>query len=162
MATKEMNRPTLPGRTNVRMHEAVTLALGLLIERIQSLSDEDREDLSGLMKELPRAESDEDLNALVVAMREILAQEPVRVLPFDLSDVRPGPGLKKWMDQVGGKIKACRKKARLSQEELAAKTGLPQSHISRLENGQHSPSHATLQKLAKALRIRVEDLDALA
>lgn len=159
MATKEMQRRSPPARASVPIQEAVALALGLLVERIQTLSDEDREDLYGLMKELPQAESKEDLNSLVAGMREILDQKPVRVLPFDLSDARPGPGLKKWMDQVGGKIKACRKKVRLSQEELAAKTGLPQSHISRLENGQHSPSRTTLEKIAKALRVRLEVLD---
>jgi transcriptional regulator with XRE-family HTH domain len=50
-------------------------------------------------------------------------------------------------------------RAQLTQEQLAAKSGLPQSHISRIENAKHSPSLATLQKIAAALGVPVERFD---
>jgi transcriptional regulator with XRE-family HTH domain len=37
----------------------------------------------------------------------------------------------------------------LTQEQLEKATGLLQSHSSRLENGVHSPSSATLAKIAQ-------------
>ncbi|MDM8008608.1 MAG: helix-turn-helix transcriptional regulator [Phycisphaerae bacterium] len=45
------------------------------------------------------------------------------------------------------------------KKALASKSGLPQSHISRLEAGRHSPSHKTLEKLASALAVPVNRLD---
>ena len=39
----------------------------------------------------------------------------------------------------------------LSQKELAEKLGIKQSHISRLENGNHNPSLAFMQRLAEGL-----------
>lgn len=44
-----------------------------------------------------------------------------------------------------------REKQHLSQKELARKTGLKQSNISRLENGNHNPSLRLLKKIASGL-----------
>jgi len=63
------------------------------------------------------------------------------------------------MDFVGKKIRERREAAGLTQEQLAEKSGLPQSHISRLENARHSPSRSTLDKIASALQISLADLD---
>jgi transcriptional regulator with XRE-family HTH domain len=57
------------------------------------------------------------------------------------------------------RIKDLRVNAHLTQEELAELSGLPQSHISRLESGKHSPSRITLEKLAQALNVGVEAFD---
>jgi len=50
----------------------------------------------------------------------------------------------------------------MTQQQLAEKAGLPQSHISRLEAGMHSPSHKTLEKIAAAMEIAMGDLDPAA
>ena len=71
----------------------------------------------------------------------------------------PGPGLQNWLDYVSKRIRELREKAGWTQEDLAQKTGLPQSHISRLENGKHSPAHATLEKIAAALGVGVGEID---
>jgi len=42
-------------------------------------------------------------------------------------------------------------KAKMTQKELSAKSGVRQSNISRIENGTCSPTIATLQALAKGL-----------
>jgi hypothetical protein len=39
------------------------------------------------------------------------------------------------------------------------KSGLPQSHISRLERARHRPSRATVEKIARALGRLVSDFD---
>ncbi len=44
-----------------------------------------------------------------------------------------------------------RKASGLTQKELAEKTGIAQSDISKLENGNGNPSLRTLQRLAKGM-----------
>ncbi len=48
-------------------------------------------------------------------------------------------------------IIAARIAANMTQKELAEKSGIRQSNISRIENGTCSPTIATLQALAKGL-----------
>ena len=48
-------------------------------------------------------------------------------------------------------IIAARIEAGLTQKELAERSGIRQSNISRIENGMCSPTVATLQALAKGL-----------
>lgn len=159
MTTKEMSRG-VQEQEDIG-HRALTMALGILVERIQRLPKEDREDLYELMKELPRAETADEVNSIVTTMEEILDQKPIRLRRLELvdQDVRLGCGLQKWIAFVSEKIRALRKEADLTQEELAERSGLPQSHISRLENGQHSPSRATLEKIARALGVEVGVFD---
>jgi DNA-binding XRE family transcriptional regulator len=141
-------------------HEALTMAFAILKDRIERLHKEDRDTLFELVKELPGVATTEELESIVVAMREILEQTPIRVQAMDQSDEgQHGEGLQKWMDYVSGKIKALRKSAGLTQEELAEQSGLPQSHISRLESAKHSPSRATLEKIAAALGVAVSEFD---
>jgi len=44
----------------------------------------------------------------------------------------------------------------LSQEELAARAGMRQSVISRIENGESEPRIETVNKIAKALNRKVK------
>ncbi len=54
-----------------------------------------------------------------------------------------------------------RLRAGLSQKELCEKTGLPQPHLSRLENGHvPMPEVSTLKKLADALGITLDEVTA--
>ena len=48
--------------------------------------------------------------------------------------------------------------AGLSQEDLAERTGLSQTWISRVEMGQANPTMETINTLAAGLSIRVHDL----
>lgn len=54
---------------------------------------------------------------------------------------------------TGEKLKALRKKRRLSQQALEARSGVSQSAISAIELDSRSPSLDTIQLLAKALRV---------
>ena len=136
---------------------ATTMALSVLVSRMRTLSKEDREDLLELSKSLFKAETPEEEESATLAMLEILDQAPLVVRKMDIPK---GTGrLEKWMQFVSGKIRAERKKANLTQAELAERSGLPQSHISRLERAVHSPSHVTLEKIARALKIPISNLD---
>ena len=57
-------------------------------------------------------------------------------------------------------LKRARKLAGLTVEQLAYKAGISQHHVSRLEHGHHVPLITTLQKLATALGVQVQDLTA--
>jgi len=52
---------------------------------------------------------------------------------------------------VGGRVRSARIKAGISQKELATKTGIHQTRISRLERGRHHPRPYTLERVAAAL-----------
>ena len=51
---------------------------------------------------------------------------------------------------------AARKDSNLTQKELAARSGVRQSNISRIENGSCSPTVDTLQALAKGMGMRLK------
>ena len=59
---------------------------------------------------------------------------------------------------LGEAVRGKRKKAGLSQEELAEKADLSTVFISRIERGKESPSVDNLVKIAQALGARVRDL----
>ena len=46
----------------------------------------------------------------------------------------------------------------MTQQALAKKASLTQVHIARLESGNHDPTLGTLQRLAKALKVKVGEL----
>ena len=48
-------------------------------------------------------------------------------------------------------IIAARMELNLTQKELASRTGIRQSNISRIENGNSSPTVATLQQIKRAV-----------
>ncbi|HUJ69799.1 MAG TPA: helix-turn-helix transcriptional regulator [Syntrophorhabdales bacterium] len=52
---------------------------------------------------------------------------------------------------VGSRVRSARIKAGISQCELASKTGIHQTRISRLERGHHHPRSSTLERVAAAL-----------
>lgn len=132
---------------------SIALAVSVVIDRITRLSQIDRDDLYTLLKDLASATTDEDRCGICDTMVEILDGGKMTVETADLADTgaTPPERLARWIDFVSKKVKAARNEAGLTQEQLAAKTGLPQSHISRIENAKHSPARATIEKIAAAL-----------
>ena len=55
-------------------------------------------------------------------------------------------------------IKAWREHFGLTREELASRAGMKQSALVRLERPDANPGHATLERLAMAMNITVEQL----
>lgn len=137
--------------------QTVALAILVLSEPLRRLPEEDREDLYELLKELAGAASDEDREGILATMIEILDGGDTAVERLDLKDdeTRPHRWMK-WVGWVSGRIREARKEAGLTQAQLAARSGLPQSHISRIENARHSPSRATIEKIAAALNRHVD------
>jgi DNA-binding Xre family transcriptional regulator len=157
MLTNELRETygKLPGDVKSAM-----LALSVLIDRIGTLPKTDRDELFELLQEWRKADAPEDQESIRRAMEEILAQVPITVKPMPLV---PKPtltrGLQAWAEHVGKTIRAFRESQNLTQTELADRAGLPQSHISRLENAEHSATHLTLEKIAKALGVEIGKID---
>jgi len=58
---------------------------------------------------------------------------------------------------LGEAIRSIRQKKGLSQGEMQKRTGILRSYLSRVENGHTLPSFATLQRLASAMEVDLED-----
>lgn len=55
-------------------------------------------------------------------------------------------------------IRVCRQRAGMSQSHLAKMIGACQSAISRMEQGERTPSVATLSSIASALNVDIDTL----
>jgi transcriptional regulator with XRE-family HTH domain len=56
------------------------------------------------------------------------------------------------------KLKRLRQAQQLSQQALADKAGISREYLARLEGARQDPTLGTLEKLAKALRVKVSAL----
>jgi transcriptional regulator with XRE-family HTH domain len=61
-------------------------------------------------------------------------------------------------DRIGKRIKLERDRRGLSQHELAAKAAISRGYLARLETGRHDPTVGVVERLARALRVKVADL----
>lgn len=59
---------------------------------------------------------------------------------------------------VAQRVREARERQGLRQEDLAEKTGIARSNIARLEQGRHLPTLSTLQKIARALNLDINNL----
>ena len=134
------------------------LALSILVGRIGTLPKADRDDLFELLQAWRDVESEAERRSIQRAMEEILAQIPARTKPLP-AGATPPEVTKRWRGHVGKTIRELRDGAGLSQAQLAKKAGLTQSHISRLENGEHHAANFTLEKIARALDVPVGRID---
>jgi ribosome-binding protein aMBF1 (putative translation factor) len=140
--------------------KALVMAVGIVFDRVSRLSPEDKADLFELAKALHTAKTREDWVSAQNAMLEILDHSKVAAIPLPMHrEAARSEGLKKWVNHVGTKVRELRKAQGLTQERLAELSALPQSHISKLENGEHSPSHKTVDRLAEALGVDAGKLD---
>jgi transcriptional regulator with XRE-family HTH domain len=62
------------------------------------------------------------------------------------------------VSSVGESIREARKKAKMTQEELAKKTNLSRSHIGAIETNRYNPSLSTLKLIANAVNVDVPQL----
>lgn len=61
-------------------------------------------------------------------------------------------------ERFGANLKRCRRRAQLSQEEVAARAGLHRTEIGFLEQGKRKPRIDTLLKVAAAVEAPPDDL----
>ena len=133
----------------------VVLALSVVIDRLGSLPKVDRDEVFGLLQELHKTDDSEERQSIRLAMEEILAQVPIGVSKMQVASEDLKRGQTAWAIHVGKTIRDLREDAGLTQVQLAEKAGIPQSHVSRLENAEHSATHLTLCKIATALGVEV-------
>lgn len=58
------------------------------------------------------------------------------------------------MAHFGGNLRAARKRLGLTQEEVARRSGVHVTEVSRIEAGKRDPKVSTLERLAKAVEIK--------
>ncbi|MEI7766230.1 MAG: helix-turn-helix transcriptional regulator [Phycisphaerae bacterium] len=117
-----------------------------------------RRDLYELYSLLATTQDSEEIAQAQVGVLEILDVKPTGMKPLDLKE-KPLDEVTKWGLFVGKKIRKLRQARGWTQKVLAQKSRLPQSHISRLEVGKHSPGFLTVDRLAAALDVAVGELD---
>lgn len=139
------------------------LALSILIHRIGELPHRERDALFRLLQEWRKHGNDPDERRRIQSvMEEIITQEPLSVRSVDIVHPRRMDTERKNLAAfIGRKIRQAREDRKLSQQELAAAAGLRQSHISRLEGGNHTPTRHTLEKIAKALKVNPRCFDPI-
>jgi len=59
---------------------------------------------------------------------------------------------------LGSNLKAARLKLRLTQEQVAERSGVHSTEVSRIEAGKRDPQVSTVEKLAKAVKVRPGEL----
>ncbi|MBI4226179.1 helix-turn-helix transcriptional regulator [Candidatus Roizmanbacteria bacterium] len=64
----------------------------------------------------------------------------------------------KFTEIVGANIRKIRTKKRLSQDELAHRCGFYRTYINLVETAKRTPSSYTLYRIAKTIRVKVDDL----
>ena len=58
------------------------------------------------------------------------------------------------IEKMAIKLKRLRKLRKMSQEALAKKAGISRTYLARIETARQDPTLSTIEKLAKALRVR--------
>jgi transcriptional regulator with XRE-family HTH domain len=58
-------------------------------------------------------------------------------------------------ERVAAKVKRLREQRGMTQEQLAEKAGISRTYLARLETARHDPTLSMLEKLAKALGVKV-------
>ncbi len=59
---------------------------------------------------------------------------------------------------LGKRIQKIRKKAKLTQEDLAYKVGVSRAYMGYIEQGRNTPSLEVVEKIARAIKVKVSDL----
>ncbi|WP_339790863.1 helix-turn-helix transcriptional regulator [uncultured Imperialibacter sp.] len=62
------------------------------------------------------------------------------------------------LERLGGKIREQRALKKYSQEELAFRSGIHRAYIGSIERGEENVTMLTLEKIARALEVKVSDL----
>ena len=58
-------------------------------------------------------------------------------------------------ERMATRLRLLRERRGLTQEQLAEKSGVSRTYLARLETGRQDPTLSTLEKLAKALGVKV-------
>jgi DNA-binding XRE family transcriptional regulator len=139
--------------------KAFMVALATIGERIKELPRDDQVDLRELTKEYLSNDEEDARESAAVAIMEILDQTPATVV--EMEALQGTGAADEWALAVGRRIRDLRMAAKLTQEQLAERSGLTQSHVCRLELGQHAPNALTIERIARALGVPVSRIDGV-
>ena len=139
--------------------DAFKLIIDALTVNFKTLDKEGKTDLLEILQEATLCSDPYELDELFHSMAEILFPSLIGTVQQGNFGEFNSAKLKRYVVNIGKTISRLRRGKKWTQLNLAKKSGLMQSHISRLELGQHSPSHKTLKKIAGALRVNVSDID---
>lgn len=136
------------------------LMIAWLLQRFAELPSESFKDMVDLIEIFTDTDTlAEERYEIYETLREILFPKLAgKICNIDTTEQIPAK-LQSRASHIGKQVKEYREKKGFTQIQLAEKSGLQQSQISRLEAGEHSPSFKTLEKVAKALDIHIGNLD---
>jgi DNA-binding XRE family transcriptional regulator len=137
--------------------QSFALAVAVLRERVSRLPKADQDDLDQLLPDLLHGD-EEARDSAQRAVAEILEAAKGTLSPLRMNAESPD-ALSNWMTYFAAKLKQARTRAGLTQQQLGEASGIPQSHISRLEAGLHSASAKTVERLTKALCLPTSHFD---
>ena len=67
-------------------------------------------------------------------------------------------GINPTKEKLGKKIQRLRKIKGFTQEEMAEKINISRTHMGHIEQGRKAPSLKVMNKIAKILHVKVQDL----
>lgn len=134
----------------------------------RNLPPKKRERVTKMLELLETADSAEECQEIARAITEVLAKAGGHIPPGgQVVDLEQGVSEKAketvrgYYRNIGNAIRMLREKAAMTQKQLADASGLPQSHISRLEAGLHAPTQVTIRKIAEGLHVDPGQIDIL-
>lgn len=102
---------------------------------------------------------------ILAVLTELLTQDvslAIATTALDLDDTVNIEDRRKvvaYRKRVGSTVKQLREERHLTQNQLADMSGLPQSHISRIEHGRHAMTSETVRRIAAALKVEMGEVD---
>ena len=133
-----------------------------MLDRILGLRPTQQKRIWELVQLYQEAASKQEAIEIGEVVGEILFRDPNTCTAAPLEDEQSkdkGKALGRHRVYVGRQIRKHRQRLKMSQEKLAEKAGIPQSHVCRLETGKHAPTYLTIEKLAKAMNVEPSELD---
>lgn len=137
----------------------ISIAVAVIRDRLDSLPEEDRNELFELFAELGKTSDEEGRQSLWVAIREILAQEPIVVDDFSLVHSLPRSAqAQKWAEKVAAKVRELRTARGWTLEMLAERAALSTKEIECVERSEVTASYKSREKIAEAFGVDIESI----
>jgi DNA-binding transcriptional regulator YiaG len=127
--------------------------------RLVKLSKPEWERLENLAVQLKDANEEERLEIVETILEVVLPEDLIGGVGHSKADAATKRKVMAFQQSIGSEIRKRRKALRMTQQTLAVKSGLPQSHVSRIECGEHTPSDLTVEKLSRALGAKPSEID---
>jgi DNA-binding XRE family transcriptional regulator len=134
---------------------------GRAVSRLAGWSGDQWSHVKELVSLLESAQEEGEKKEIVKTLLEVLFPNSIG----GVGDFEGDPGeearqrLEAYRKRVGQVIRQRRESLRMTQEQLAERAGIPQSHVSRLERGKHAPTQETIEKVATALQTTPSQID---